>query len=191
MQVLIEGVALAAFSMVRDFTQDPLGKAVTAYIMQDEARHIAFGRMALKDAYAELTEAEREEREEFVIEGSYLLRDRFLAREVWETLGMDADKMVATSTGPDHDRVPQGAVLAGRARASRTSGCGGRRSRQPTPTWACSTSRTSTRTNCPSATSDVAEEMERMLAEKKANGFITDNGSRGAALAQTVAAADD
>ncbi|MEX2505301.1 MAG: ferritin-like domain-containing protein [Egicoccus sp.] len=95
MQVMIEGVALAAFSMIRDFTGDPLAKSINAYVMQDEARHIAFGRLALKDAYAELTEAERAEREEFVVEASYLLRDRFLAREVWDHLGFDADELCA------------------------------------------------------------------------------------------------
>ena len=38
--------------------------------MQDEARHVAFGRLALRDYYPELTDAERREREDFVIEGS-------------------------------------------------------------------------------------------------------------------------
>ncbi|MBW3665853.1 MAG: ferritin-like domain-containing protein, partial [Actinobacteria bacterium] len=94
MQVMIEGVALAAFSMIRDFTQDPLGKSLNAYVMQDEARHVAFGSLALQDAYAELTEKEREEREEFVVEASYLLKDRFLAEEVWENLGFDTEECV-------------------------------------------------------------------------------------------------
>jgi hypothetical protein len=50
---------------------------------------VAFGRLALRDYYAELGDAERAEREEFVVEGCYLLRDRFNAEEVWETLGYD------------------------------------------------------------------------------------------------------
>ena len=95
MQIMIEGVALAAFSMIRDFTGEPLSKAINAYVMQDEARHVAFGLLALKDAYADMTSAEKAEREEFVVEASYLLRDRFLAREVWENLGFDADECVA------------------------------------------------------------------------------------------------
>ncbi|MBO0776221.1 MAG: aminobenzoate oxygenase, partial [Actinobacteria bacterium] len=57
--------------------------------MQDEARHVAFGRLALRDYYRELTEAERAEREEFVVEGCYLMRDRFRGQEIWETLGYD------------------------------------------------------------------------------------------------------
>jgi hypothetical protein len=92
MQVLIEGVALAAFGIIRDYARNPLAKSVTAYVMQDEARHVAFGRLALKDYYPELTAAERDEREEFLVEGSYLLRDRFLGEEVWETLGLPVNE---------------------------------------------------------------------------------------------------
>ncbi|MCW2886430.1 MAG: hypothetical protein QOE54_2337 [Streptosporangiaceae bacterium] len=88
MQVLIEGLALAAFGLYRDMATNPLVKQLLAYVMQDEARHVAFGRLALKDYYAELTEKERAEREEFVVEGCYLMRDRFKGREVFEQLNM-------------------------------------------------------------------------------------------------------
>ena len=89
MQVLIEGLALAAFQRIRDYAKNPLCQAVNAYVMQDEARHVAFGRIALRDYYPELTEAERREREEFVIEGSYFLRDRLNSAEMWERIGID------------------------------------------------------------------------------------------------------
>jgi hypothetical protein len=92
MQVLIEGVALAAFGLVRDQSQNPLAASVNAYVMQDEARHVAFGRIALRDYYPQLTQAERDEREEFAAEACYLLRDRFLGEEVWETLGLPVDE---------------------------------------------------------------------------------------------------
>ena len=69
MQVLIEGLALAAFGMIRDTTDKPLPKQILAYVMQDEARHVAFGRMALRDYYRQLTDAELREREEFVDRG--------------------------------------------------------------------------------------------------------------------------
>jgi hypothetical protein len=88
MQVLIEGLALAAFGVIRDHARNPLARSVTAYVMQDEARHVAFGRLALRDYYPQLTDKERDEREEFVVEGCYLMRDRFLGDEVWETLGL-------------------------------------------------------------------------------------------------------
>ena len=92
MQVLIEGLALAAFGVHRDMAANPLVKQLLAYVMQDEARHVAFGRLALRDYYRELTEAERAEREEFVVEGCYLMRNRFRGQEVWETLGYDVDE---------------------------------------------------------------------------------------------------
>ena len=94
MQVLIEGLALAAFGVHRDITGNPLVKQLLAYVMQDEARHVAFGRLALRDYYAELTSAERADREEFVVEGCYLMRNRFVAREVYETLDLDVDECV-------------------------------------------------------------------------------------------------
>ena len=88
MQVLIEGLALAAFGMIRDTTTKPLPKQILAYVMQDEARHVAFGRMALRDYYRQLTDAELREREEFVIEGCYLMRDRLRGTEVLENFGI-------------------------------------------------------------------------------------------------------
>ena len=89
MQVLIEGLALAAFGLLRDMTTQPLPKQILAYVMQDEARHVAFGRLALRDYYAELSSKELAEREEFVVEGCYLMRDRFRMQEVWQNMGLD------------------------------------------------------------------------------------------------------
>ncbi len=88
MQILIEGLALAAFQQIRDQAKNRLAAQVTAYVMQDEARHVAFGRLALGDLYPQHSEKERAEREEFAVEACYLMRDRFLAPEVWETLGL-------------------------------------------------------------------------------------------------------
>ncbi len=95
MQVLIEGLALAAFAQIRDQSQNPLAAAVNAYVMQDEARHVAFGRFALRDYYPQLTQAERDEREEFAVEACYLMRDRFQAEEVWATVGLPVDECAA------------------------------------------------------------------------------------------------
>jgi hypothetical protein len=95
MQVLIEGLALAAFASIRDHAKNPLAAAVNAYVMEDEARHVAFGRIALRDYYPQLTDAERDEREEFAVEACYLMRDRFLSVEVWETLGLPVADCVA------------------------------------------------------------------------------------------------
>ncbi|MFL6216912.1 MAG: ferritin-like domain-containing protein [Blastocatellia bacterium] len=94
MQVIIEGLALAAFGTIRDLATEPLGKAINAYVMQDEARHVAFGRLALRDYYPQLTERERDEREEFAVEACYLMRDRFMGEEIWERLGFDTSECV-------------------------------------------------------------------------------------------------
>jgi len=104
MQVLIEGLALAAFASIRDHAKNPLAAAVNAYVMEDEARHVAFGRIALRDYYPHLTAAERDEREEFAVEACYLMRDRFLSVEVWETLGLPVDECVQLVQGSDRMR---------------------------------------------------------------------------------------
>jgi 1,2-phenylacetyl-CoA epoxidase catalytic subunit len=95
MQVIIEGLALAAFSLIRDFSEEPLAKAINTYVMQDEARHVAFGRLALRDYYPQLSQAERAEREEFAVEACHLMRNRFMAQEVWERMDLDVDRCMA------------------------------------------------------------------------------------------------
>src|SRR5262245_26817008 len=95
MQVLIEGLALAAFASIRDQAKNSLAAAVNAYVMQDEARHVAFGRLALRDYYPRLTQAERDEREEFAVEACYLMRDRFLSEEGGEALALPVEECVA------------------------------------------------------------------------------------------------
>jgi hypothetical protein len=92
MQILIEGLALAAFQRIRDQSKNPLAAAVNAYVMQDEARHVAFGRIALRDYYPQLSDAERGEREEFVVAACWHMRDRFNQLEVWERLGLPIEE---------------------------------------------------------------------------------------------------
>src|SRR6202000_1138725 len=104
MQVLIEGLALAAFGVHRDITGNPLVMHLLAHVMQHEGRHVAFGRLALRDYYAELTSAERADREEFVVEGCYLMRNRFRQQEVWEHLGFDVDQCLEFT---EHSPVQQ------------------------------------------------------------------------------------
>jgi len=101
MQVLIEGLALVAFQRIRDYSRNTLCQAVNAYVMQDEARHVAFGRLALRAYYPQLTEAERREREEFVIEGSYHLRDRFNSPEMWQCLGFEPKEVMRVLDGAE------------------------------------------------------------------------------------------
>ena len=88
MQIMVEGLALAAFGIIRTTTDEPLLKALTAYVMGDEARHVAFGILSLRDYYREQPESVRREREDFVFEAARLMRDRFLFQEVWEKAGL-------------------------------------------------------------------------------------------------------
>jgi len=93
MQVILEGIALAGFGNIRDTATEPLAKTMTAYVMQDEARHVAFGRLALADIYPQLSEAERNRREEFAVEACYLMRDRFVAFDVFTHLGIKVSEV--------------------------------------------------------------------------------------------------
>jgi predicted unusual protein kinase regulating ubiquinone biosynthesis (AarF/ABC1/UbiB family) len=88
MQIIVEGIALAAFGLIHQFSTEPLIKQVTRYVMADEARHVAFGALSLAGVYDEMTTVELREREDFVVEAAWLMRDRFLATEVWERLGI-------------------------------------------------------------------------------------------------------
>ncbi|MGH6884337.1 MAG: ferritin-like domain-containing protein, partial [Hypericibacter sp.] len=88
MQVLIEGLALAAFQRIRNQSFNKLAATINAYVMQDEARHVAFGRLALKEYYPQLSEAERAEREEFLVEACWLMRERLAPDTVWDAVGL-------------------------------------------------------------------------------------------------------
>jgi hypothetical protein len=90
MQIMVEGLALAAFAMIRNNTQEPLLRELTSYVMGDEARHVAFGVLSLRDYYKEQPESVKREREDFVYEAARLMRDRFLFQEVWEKQGLPA-----------------------------------------------------------------------------------------------------
>jgi len=92
MQIMVEGLALAAFGMIRQTTYEPLLKALTTYVMQDEARHVAYGILSLSDHYAEMPEKEVQEREDFVYESARLMRDRFLFQQVWEKMGYPVEE---------------------------------------------------------------------------------------------------
>lgn len=99
MQVVVEGLALASFQSIRDKAQNALAAQINAYVMQDEARHVAFGRLALRDYYPQLTDAERDRREEFLVEACYLMRDRMDPADVWDAVGLDVKECRAIHEG--------------------------------------------------------------------------------------------
>ena len=91
MQIMVEGLALAAFGFMRELSTEPLLKQLLRYVMADEARHVAFGVLGLQDHYRGLTSAELRERQEFAFDAALRMRDRLLQQEVWERLGVDPD----------------------------------------------------------------------------------------------------
>jgi hypothetical protein len=102
MQILVEGVALAAFSLGDAMFANPLISKITELVRRDEARHVAFGVLSLQGTYDDMDPVDLREREDFLLEACALMRDRFQPVQVWEHYGLD----VATATaqfenGPD------------------------------------------------------------------------------------------
>jgi len=89
MQIMVEGLALAAFGFMHAVTTEPLLKQLLRYVLADEARHVAFGVVSLKEHYAQLTAAEILERQEFAFEAAIRMRDRIIMHAVWERMGID------------------------------------------------------------------------------------------------------
>ncbi len=94
MQIMVEGLALAAFGFIQQMTTEPLLKKLLRYVMADEARHVAFGVMSLKEYYEELSAKEIRERQEFAFEAAVRMRDRFLQQEVWDRMGLPTKDVV-------------------------------------------------------------------------------------------------
>lgn len=85
MQIMVEGLALGAFRTIHNMSQEPLLKNLLKYVIKDEARHVHYGVLALKDHFTkELSESERREREDWAFEVAVLMRNRFMAHEIFE-----------------------------------------------------------------------------------------------------------
>jgi hypothetical protein len=85
MQIMIEGLALGAFGVLYQVTREPLLKALLRMVIQDEARHVHYGVLALREHIGhELSDSERKEREDWAFEVALLMRNRFLAYEIYE-----------------------------------------------------------------------------------------------------------
>jgi hypothetical protein len=94
MQIIVEGLALAAFGTICDTATNPLLRDLTRFVMEDESRHVAFGVLSLREFCRDLAERDRVEREDFVYEACVLMRDRISNREVWEAMGLDAEACI-------------------------------------------------------------------------------------------------
>ncbi len=85
MQIMVEGLALGAFGTLYQQTREPLLKSMLRMVIQDEARHVHYGVLALREHFTHhITEAERREREDWAFEVALLMRNRFMAYEVYE-----------------------------------------------------------------------------------------------------------
>jgi len=104
MQIMVEGLALAAFGFMHQSTSEPLLKQLLRYVMSDEARHVAFGVLSLSELYAGLSASEIRERQEFALEATIALRNRWFHTDVWERVGVDPRPIVRIeleSPGPE------------------------------------------------------------------------------------------
>jgi hypothetical protein len=85
MQIMVEGLALGAFGTIYKLTKEPLLKQILRMVIQDEARHVHYGILALREHITkELSEGERREREDWAFEVALLMRDRFMMYELYE-----------------------------------------------------------------------------------------------------------
>jgi hypothetical protein len=89
MQILVEGLAMAAFANMFQLAQEPLLKSLVYNVMRDESRHVAFGVLSLKGYYDDMIPSELRDREDFVIEASLLMRDRLVGDEVADVVDFD------------------------------------------------------------------------------------------------------
>jgi hypothetical protein len=85
MQIMVEGLALGAFGALYKMTREPLLKELLRNVIQDEARHVHYGVLALREHITtQLSESERREREDWAFEVALLMRNRFMAYEIFE-----------------------------------------------------------------------------------------------------------
>jgi hypothetical protein len=89
MQILIEGLAMAAFGNLYQLAEEPLLKELLKYVMKDESRHVAFGVISLKDYYGDMPANELSDREDFIIYASELMRNRLVGSQIADAMGWD------------------------------------------------------------------------------------------------------
>ena len=93
MQIIIEGLALAAFQMLKSITKDPLLKQLLHYVVRDEARHVTFGINYLEEYIKTLSPEEIEERAQFAYEACVISRERIINTKAEQRfLNMTADE---------------------------------------------------------------------------------------------------
>ncbi|MBI4364031.1 MAG: ferritin-like domain-containing protein [Candidatus Latescibacteria bacterium] len=99
MQMLIEGLAIAAFNLMRRQTGDPTLADLLDYVLQDEARHVNFGYFALKRSIPAMEPGKREFLEDFAFKACDAMYGRNertgfrSVKTVWAEMGWDAEEI--------------------------------------------------------------------------------------------------
>ena len=101
MQIIIEGLALAAFNVARQGTNDPVFKDMLYLIIRDEARHVTFGVNYLEEFIKTLSEEELEERAMFAYEACLVMRGRLMSADVYENFGWNKEDAQAFAQKAD------------------------------------------------------------------------------------------
>ena len=92
MQIVLEGLALAAFHIAMNDTDDPVLKELLYLVIRDEARHVTFGVNYLEEFVATLSEEEKEDRAQFAYEACIVSRDRLIPTDVYRHFGWDVEE---------------------------------------------------------------------------------------------------
>jgi hypothetical protein len=93
MQIIIEGLAMAAFGNLYQIAQEPLLKDLIKYVMKDESRHVAFGVVSLSDYYLDMPATEMKDREDFIIYACELMRNRLVGDQIAQAMGWNRDEI--------------------------------------------------------------------------------------------------
>ena len=92
MQIIIEGLALAAFNTAKAVTPDPVFRDLLHLVIRDEARHVTFGVNYLEDFIENLSEKEREDRAMFAYEACVISKERLFPTDVFRKFGWNEDE---------------------------------------------------------------------------------------------------
>ncbi len=102
MQIIIEGLAMAAFGNLYQLAQEPLLKDLIKYVMKDESRHVAFGVVSLNDYYVDMPANELRDREDFIIYACELMRNRLMGDQIADAMGWKREEVrdIVMSSAP-------------------------------------------------------------------------------------------
>ncbi|RZO91588.1 MAG: long-chain fatty aldehyde decarbonylase [Gammaproteobacteria bacterium] len=92
MQIIIEGLALAAFNTAKAVTPDPVLRDLLHFIIRDEARHVTFGVNYLEEFIENLSEEDKEDRAMFAYEACLISKERLFPTDVFRKFGWNEDE---------------------------------------------------------------------------------------------------